>query len=66
MYSIFKKKFELIKKNYETNYQYFFCFKIRCKYKLNEIKNKIKIVKYFVIEPFNCNQLFILSFILAE
>ena len=37
----FQKKFELIKKKLWTNHQYFFSFKIRCKYKLNETKNKI-------------------------
>ena len=40
----FQKNFELIKKNYEQIINTFFSFKIRCKYKLSEIKTKIKIV----------------------
>ena len=38
-----QKNFELIKKLW-TYYQHFVCFKIRCKYKLCEIKTKIRIV----------------------
>ena len=39
---LFKKILYAFKKNL-NKFQYFFSFKIRCKYKLSEIKTKIKI-----------------------